>query len=85
MTTGETLFSLAYGIEAMILVEFEQKTYRPNHFLIEENDLKLKQNLDSWRSIGIEHGLELSPTNKEWQNITTFGSASANLPREIWS
>ncbi|KAM2304161.1 hypothetical protein PS2_023610 [Malus domestica] len=45
-STGETPFSLAFGIEAVVPVKLEQTTYRIQNYMQSENDKQLTLNLD---------------------------------------
>ncbi|KAM2041239.1 hypothetical protein ACFX16_035078 [Malus domestica] len=45
-STGETPFSLAFGTEAVVLVELEQPTFRVQNYVQSENDKQLTLNLD---------------------------------------
>ncbi|KAM1992293.1 hypothetical protein ACFX16_008759 [Malus domestica] len=45
-STGETSFSLAFGTEAVILVELEQVTFGVQNYVQSENDKQLTLNLD---------------------------------------
>ncbi|KAM2960672.1 hypothetical protein FF1_030336 [Malus domestica] len=45
-STGETPFSLAFGTEAIVLVELEQATFRVQNYVQSENDKQLTLNLD---------------------------------------
>ncbi|KAM2256109.1 hypothetical protein TB2_046356 [Malus domestica] len=45
-STGEAPFSLAFGIEAVVLVELEQATFRVQNYVQSENDKQLTLNLD---------------------------------------
>ncbi|KAM1792091.1 hypothetical protein ACFX12_035985 [Malus domestica] len=46
ISTGETSFSLAFGIEAVVPVKLEQATYRIQNYMQSENDKQLTLNLD---------------------------------------
>ena len=45
-TTGETPFSLAYGVEVVILVEIGMPTFRIDNFDEENNDIMLALSTD---------------------------------------
>ncbi|KAM1328947.1 hypothetical protein ACFX2F_013160 [Malus domestica] len=45
-STGETPFSLAFGIEAVVPVELKQATFRVQNYVQSENDKQLTLNLD---------------------------------------
>ncbi|KAM2729243.1 hypothetical protein EV1_000656 [Malus domestica] len=46
ISIGETPFSLAFGAEAVVLVELEQATFRVQNYMQSENDKQLTLNLD---------------------------------------
>ncbi|KAM1040896.1 hypothetical protein ACFX2C_030130 [Malus domestica] len=45
-STGETPFSLAFGTEAVVLVELEQAMFRVQNYVQSENDKQFTLNLD---------------------------------------
>ncbi|KAM2115464.1 hypothetical protein ACFX1Q_023897 [Malus domestica] len=45
-STGETSFSLAFGTEAVVLVELEQATFRVRNYVQRENNKQLTLNVD---------------------------------------
>ncbi|XP_068323334.1 uncharacterized protein [Pyrus communis] len=45
-STGETSFSLTFGIKAVVPVELEQATFRVQNYIQSENDKQLTLNLD---------------------------------------
>ena len=45
-STGEIVFSLVFGTEAIILAEVKLRSYRVENFLEQENNVALLENLD---------------------------------------
>lgn len=61
--TGETPFSLTYGVEAMILIEMAVHTYRVSDHDSEQNNLDLRANVDLLK----EKREEASMRNRNYQ------------------
>ena len=45
-STGETPFALAYGVEAVILLEVGMPTTRTTEFVVETNEEDMRKDLD---------------------------------------
>ena len=52
--TGETLFKLEYGSDAVIPTKVDLTSYRVAHYCNEENEKQLRQSLDLMDEVGMD-------------------------------
>ena len=80
-TTGETPFSLAYEVEAVIPVEISLPTFCVDNFDEENNDVLLALATDLLEEKREISQVRLLPFGKPYLGTTTAKSSSDALPR----
>ena len=66
---GETLFSLTYGVEAVILVEISPPSMRVTGFSPNSNDIRMVESLDPLEGRQGITSIRLTFTNRNWLEV----------------